>query len=482
MTHQLRLDLVSAFASFAPVEGVGHVYDIERPTKSWVPPHVDLSRIKRCEIANRLVFVVHVRSQKPVAHLLKVFGDVQGLNSSRTAFKVTFEKQPPACLAKGFFMIEHAFAEIRPFLPEDEWAKTPHVTALLLRGPNSESEILEWWPALQEKQANIFRRGKTWIIKSGFHKRSAPERSGKRASWKLIAAGHCFSCGHAGHTEANCPCHRSKCRRCGSPAHTAEVCPVSSKKLSLSAAARKLGVIRRAIKFVKSHNGDLPPAMCRLLEEAEAAASDVLNNPPGSGPRRRLRISRPGEQHPANPVHAPQADGLAGAAAAASAAAPSEAPAAPSPAPLTPLSSGSKALPVSARPPPAADEGPALGPSIDSSSPPEAAAAAASAASGDDEPAKSSAPGTPDVPIGGKRQRSEGKDKASATTKVQTTLNQHGFDWIVSTPLTKASRQQGSPKRKRMRSGKPPTPKRGSSRKGASGASKSKKSKKNKHK
>ena len=129
MTHQLRLQLSSAFASFAPVEGVGHVYDIERPTKSWVPPHVDLSRIKRCEIANRLVFVVHVRSQKPVAHLLKVFGDVQGLNSSRTAFKVTFEKQPPACLAKGFFMIEHAFSEIRLFCPKTSGRK-PHTSQL----------------------------------------------------------------------------------------------------------------------------------------------------------------------------------------------------------------------------------------------------------------------------------------------------------------------------------------------------------------
>ena len=269
---------------------------------------------------------------------------------------------------------------------------------------------------------------------------------------------------------------------CGSPAHTSEVCPVSPKKLSPNEAARKLGVIRRAINLVKSRNGDLPPALCRLLDEAAAEASDTLKNPSGSGPRRHLRISRPGEQLPANLVRAPQADGLAGAAAAASAAAPSEAPAVLSPAPSTPHPPGSKALPVSARLPPAADEGPALGPSIDSSSPPEAAAAAASAASGDDEPANSSAPGTPDVPMGGKRQRSEGKDTASVPTKVQTTLNQHGFDWIVSTPLTTASRQHGSPKRKRMRSGKPPTPKRGSSRKGASGASKSKKSKKNKHK
>lgn len=124
MTQQARLLLSSVCASFASVGGVGHIYDAERPKNSWVPPYVDLSRIQRCEIEHKRVFVVHVRSQKPVAHLLKVFGDVQRLNTSQTAFKVTFEKPPDACLASGFFMIEHAFAEIRPFCPLTSGRKT----------------------------------------------------------------------------------------------------------------------------------------------------------------------------------------------------------------------------------------------------------------------------------------------------------------------------------------------------------------------
>ena len=368
MTQQARLLLSSVCASFASVGGVGHIYDAERPKNSWVPPYVDLSRIQRCEIQHKRVFVVHVRSQKPVAHLLKVFGDVQRLNTSQTAFKVTFEKPPDACLASGFFMVEHAFAEIRPFLPADEWAKNPHVTALLLRGPNSESEILEWWPALKDRQANIFRRGKTWIIKSGLRKRSAPERAGKYSSWKLIAAGHCFSCGHAGHTEVNCPCHRSKCRCCGSPAHTAEVCPVTPKKMSLNAAAKKLRIIRRALKVANSHNSNLPSALCRLIDEAAAEASAMLKAPPGSGARRPLRITR----QPVNQVPSPQADGLPGAAAAGSAAAPSDAPAPSSPAPSTTPPPGPAVLPDSARPPPQVDAGPALGPAAGSSPSPQA--------------------------------------------------------------------------------------------------------------
>ena len=320
MTSQVRIGFVSEAASFAEVGGVGHVFKEAKPNESWVPPTVDLQRIKRCEIGQNRAFVVHVRSQKPVAHLLKVFGEVKGLNSARTAFKVVFENEPPRCLERGYFMVGRAFAEIRPFLPDDVWAKTPHVTSLLLRGPNSENEILEWWPALRE-QATVFSRGKSWIIRSGFRKRSAPERTGKRATWKLIASGHCFACGHAGHTEAVCPCHRSKCRLCGSPAHTAEVCPAPVKKLSINMAAKKIAAIRKALNLAKERHWELPPALCRLIDEASAEASK-LQKATGKASRRNLSIIRPLQARldAAAQAQASSAEGAAAAAAAAAAA------------------------------------------------------------------------------------------------------------------------------------------------------------------
>ena len=113
-TTQARLIFATESASFAVIAGVGHIYSEERPVNSWVPPYVNVSRIAPCEIAQNRVFVVHVRSQKPVAHLLKAFGETRGLNASHTAFKVVFDKEPPPCLACGYLMVGRAFAEIRP--------------------------------------------------------------------------------------------------------------------------------------------------------------------------------------------------------------------------------------------------------------------------------------------------------------------------------------------------------------------------------
>ena len=171
---------------------------------------------------------------------------------------------------------------------------------MLLRGPTTDLEILDCWPELRQKQAIIFRRGRTWLIRSPLRKRSAPERTGTRAGWRLIAAGHCFACGHAGHSESNCPCHRSKCRICGSSTHTAEVCSCSSKKLSLTTAAKKVGVLRKALKYIKDYRAVIPPSLCRLIEEASAVASDLLDSSKQK-PRRRLNIIRPGQQAQAGP-------------------------------------------------------------------------------------------------------------------------------------------------------------------------------------
>ena len=289
------------------VDGVVHIYDAELPQTSWVPPLADLSRFAPCEVSHNHTFVVHVRSQRPVARLLKALGEVSRLNAARTAYKVVIP-DPHPCLSKGYLMVERDLASIRPFAPEDVWAKTPHATTLLLHGPNSEAEIFDWWPALREAHPNIFRRGKTWILQSPLRKRSAPERTGSRAGWRLIAAGHCFACGHAGHTETRCPNHASRCRICGSQAHTAEVCACQQKKLSHSLASKKVATVRKALNALKDSNGVIPPALCRLLEEVSSVAASVLGSRKTTL-HRKLHITRPGQQQqqPASDIHPPAA-------------------------------------------------------------------------------------------------------------------------------------------------------------------------------
>lgn len=485
MTHQTtqaRFLFATESASFAVVAGVGHIYNEERPTNSWVPPYINVSKIVPCEISQNRAFVVHVRSQKPVAHLLKVFGETTGLNASHTAFKVVFKNKPHPCLACGYLMVGRAFAEIRPFLPEDVWAKTPHVTTLLLRGPNSEDEIFEWWPALKEKQAAVYRQGKTWFIKSSFRKHAAPERSGPRSSWKLVASGHCFSCGHAGHSEASCPCHRSRCRLCGSSTHTAEVCPAPAKKISPNVASKKLGTIKKALKLVKDRHWDVPPALCRLIAEAAAEASEILKNPG----RRPLNIIRPNQQKssvPPPPATSPIKAGAAAAsggasevpvhasAAAASSAAASPGPQAHSDLPpsQTTADDGSVSHPSASSPSPAAEaaEAPAVPSGSDSASDevaqrdgvpttPQMAAVAAAASPESFSPATPE-PVTPELTKGGKRPRPDSTGKES--TQKQTSIKRFV---TTATPLSASSRviqlkaSQGKRKRKKNTLSSPP--------------------------
>ena len=74
----------------------------------------------------------------------------------------------------------------------------------------------------------------------------------------------------------------------------------NSKKLSLTTAAKKVGVLRKALKYIKDYRGVIPPSLCRLIEEASAVASDLLDLSKQK-PRRRLNIIRPGQQAQAGP-------------------------------------------------------------------------------------------------------------------------------------------------------------------------------------
>ena len=109
--------------------------------------------------------------------------------------------------------------------------------------------------------------------------------------------------------------------------------------MSLNAATKKVAVIKRALKQVKTRNWDVPPALCRLIEEAAAEASALLKN---SG--RHLHIIRPNQQH--DPASSPPASRHQETGAAA---APGDAPEDPEHAP---------ALAVSAAPRPGLQEAP----------------------------------------------------------------------------------------------------------------------------
>ena len=194
--------------------------------------------------------------------MLNHLGQVTPLRTDNRLFLLTVDKALPPALSRGFFIVSHSVAFIRPFVEKTQWKQQRRHGTLLLRGPKSEKEITDWWPKLQEQGCSIKRRGKTWFISSPYRKKDAPAYKDK--NWAMVPAGACFRCGKLGHSEKHCRCGLCKCKNCRATDHTMDACPYRNKELTGSEASEELKAISAKVKSLEK----VPAPLLRLINEA----------------------------------------------------------------------------------------------------------------------------------------------------------------------------------------------------------------------